>query len=122
MLMSRQGAKNKMRERRKARARARIFGTAEAPRLSVFRSNRASYAQLIDDDKGITIVSASAKELSAADRKKPKIAQAGLVGEMLGKRAVEKGVLKAVFDRGPYKYHGRVAAVADGARKGGLSI
>lgn len=120
--MKNQVAKNKIQERRARRSRARNFGTPEAPRLSVFRSNRMSYAQLINDDKGFTIASASAKELSAAERKKSKVEQARLIGELLAKKAVAAGIMKAVFDRGSYKYHGRVAAIAEGARKGGLSI
>ncbi|MDP3947920.1 MAG: 50S ribosomal protein L18 [bacterium] len=114
--------KNKIRERRKKRARAKIFGTGDAPRLSVFRSNRASYAQLINDDKGITIAAASTKELSPADGKKAKVEQARLIGELLAKKATAAGVVRAVFDRGAYRYHGRVAAIAEGARSEGLAI
>ena len=104
------------------RTRARIFGTAAVPRLSVFRSNRLSYVQLIDDDKGHTLAAVSANDLSAADRKKPKVAQAYAMGELLAEKAHAAGIAKAVFDRGAYRYHGRVAAVAEGARKGGLAL
>jgi large subunit ribosomal protein L18 len=114
--------RNKARERRAQRTRAKIFGTAQAPRLSVFCSNRSSYAQLIDDEKGVTLVSASTYELSLEDRKKTKVEQAKMLGELLAKKAREIGITKAIFDRGSYKYHGRVAAIAEGARNGGISI
>ncbi|MBI2037185.1 MAG: 50S ribosomal protein L18 [Candidatus Liptonbacteria bacterium] len=114
--------KNQIRARRTKRTRARIFGTASAPRLSVFRSNRLSYAQLIDDDKGSTLAAVSAKDLSAADRKRPKVAQAHALGELLAEKARAAGIARAVFDRGAYRYHGRVKAIAEGARKGGLIL
>ena len=104
------------------RARARIFGTAQKPRLAVFRSNRNLYAQLIDDEKGRTLASASNKDLPKSGAKEKKSGQASLVGELIAKKALEKGIKEAVFDRRSYKYHGRVAAVAEGARKGGLKI
>lgn len=113
---------NERRIRRVARTRAKLFGTAEAPRLSVFRSNAYSYAQLIDDTKGKTLVAASTKELSASDKKKKKTEQSFALGELIAKRAGEKGITKAVFDRRGYRYHGRVKAVAEGARTKGLTI
>ncbi len=121
---------NKIRIRRGARARAKILGTAEKPRLSVFRSNRYVYAQLINDEKGHTIASVSAIDPSVSlgagmkksANKDAKIVQAERVGEKLAKKAVAVGVNKAIFDRGSYKYHGRIKAVAEGARKGGLKI
>lgn len=115
---------NKIRLRRKRRTRAKIRGTAQRPRLSVFRSNRYTYAQLIDDEQGKTLVSASTKELMALKSKtlNPKLQQAEQLGELIAKKALEKGIKKAVFDRGEYKYHGRVKAVAEGARKGGLQF
>ena len=111
----------KIRERRAIRARAKIFGTSARPRLSVFRSNRATYCQLIDDTKGITIASASSrdKEFGTA---KGKANLAHKLGEKIAKLAADKKVLAVVFDRGSYKYHGRVKAVADGARAGGLKV
>lgn len=114
---------NKIRLRRKNRSRAKIFGTAEKPRLSVFRSNRYTYAQLIDDKIGKTLVSASTQEFMT-NKQEPTTKQnsAGKLGELIAKKAVEKGVVKAVFNRGNYKYHGRVKAVAEGARKEGLQL
>lgn len=115
---------NKIRERRKRRTRAKIFGTSDKPRLSVFRSNRYTYAQLIDDSIGKTIVGASTRELekSKAKGQKSKVLLSEQLGELIAKKAVEKGIKKAVFDRGKYKYHGRIKAVAESARKGGLQI
>ena len=121
---------NKIRIRRGRRARAKIIGTAEKPRLSVFRSNRYVYAQLIDDKKGHTIASVSAIDpsvslgagLKKSAGKDAKTVQAERVGEKLAQKAVAAEVKKAVFDRGSYKYHGRIKAVAEGARKGGLTI
>ncbi len=115
---------NQKRIRRIARVRAVISGTPARPRLTVRRSNRYFYAQLIDDVKGNTIVSASsitiAKALKTA--KENKTANAFAVGEILGKKAVEKGITAAVFDRRSYKFHGRVKSFVDGAKKGGLTI
>ncbi len=115
---------NKIRERRKRRTRAKIFGTNDKPRLSVFRSNRYTYAQLIDDSVGKTIVGASTRELekSKAKGQKSKVLLSEQLGELIAKKAVEKGIKKAVFDRGKYKYHGRIKAVAESARKGGLQL
>ncbi len=115
---------NKIRERRKRRTRAKIFGTSDKPRLSVFRSNRYTYAQLIDDSVGKTMVGASTKELekSKAKGQKSKVLLSEQLGELIAKKAVEKGIKKAVFDRGKYKYHGRIKAVAESARKGGLQL
>ena len=107
-------ALNRIRLRRKKRSRAKIFGVADKPRLSVFRSNRDVYVQLINDKEGKTIVSASTKEIGVGPTE--------LVGELIAKKALEKGVKKAVFDKSWYKYHGRVKAVAEGARKGGLQF
>ncbi len=115
---------NKIKERRKKRTRAKFFGVSGQPRLAVFRSNQHCYAQLIDDEKGSTLVSASTgeiKEKLVAEKNK-KISLSELLGELIAKRAIEKGIKKAVFDRRDYKYHGRVRAVAEGARKGGLRL
>ena len=97
----------------------RIEGTATCPRLAVYRSNRAISAQLIDDAKHHTIVSASSRDIKT---KGNKTAVAALVGELVAKKAVEMSVSSAVFDRRSYRYHGRVKALADGARKGGLKF
>ncbi len=115
---------NKTRECRKRRTRAKIFGTSDKPRLSVFRSNRYVYAQLIDDSVGKTIVGVSTRELekSKGKEKNSKVILSGQLGELIAQKALEKGVKKAVFDRGNYKYHGRTKAVAEGARKGGLQF
>ncbi len=114
---------NKTRLRRKNRSRAKIYGTVEKPRLSVFRSNRYTYVQLIDDKIGKTLVSASTQELMINNKQQTtKKDLAGKLGELIAKKAAGKGIGKAVFNRGNYKYHGRVKAVAEGARKGGLQL
>lgn len=105
---------------RKRRVRSRVIGTSERPRLSVFRSNRFIYAQIIDDGKAKTLVSFSERNLPKSDKKITKTEIALLIGEEIAKRASEKKITKVVFDRSGYKYHGRVEAVASGARKGGL--
>lgn len=117
--MNRAKKLNQKRARRVHRNRVRIFGTASRPRLAVSRSNRFVYAQLIDDEKSCTLAAASSRELK---EKKEKKEAAKHVGELLAKRAVEKGVKEAVFDRREYKYHGRVRALAEGARSGGLTL
>jgi large subunit ribosomal protein L18 len=112
--------KPQKRLRRRRRVRARVRGTSERPRLSVFRSNRGVFAQLIDDEKGHTIASVSWIE---ADLKKLKPGeQAKKAGELLASRAKDAGVSTCVFDRGGYRYHGRVQALAEGAREGGLEF
>ncbi len=129
--------------RRKVKVRSKIKGTAKRPRLSVFRSNKAIYAQLIDDEKGKTLVAASEKELRTNKKKviaetrkerkrgkesprsqerNSKTEKAKLVGELLAKKALKKKIKSIVFDRGPYRYHGRVKALAEGARKAGLKF
>jgi large subunit ribosomal protein L18 len=105
------------RERRKLRVRKKIFGTAEHPRLSVFRSLKYIYAQLIDDTKGKTLVYAQSKK-----QKGTKSEDAFAVGKELAKIAKEKGIKEAVFDRNGYQYHGRLQKLAEGAREGGLKI
>ncbi len=116
--------KNAVRQGRHYRQRKNIVGTPERPRLNVYRSTSHIYAQVIDDEKGNTLVSASTldAEFKAGLSGKTKVEQAALVGELVGKRAAEKGVTKVVFDRGGYLYTGRVAALADGARKAGLDF
>jgi len=103
--------KQEKRYRRHKRVRAKVRGTAEVPRLCVFRSNKYIYAQIIDDEKGKTLVST-----------KEKLFRAKKAGQDIAKRAIEKKINKVVFDRGGYKYHGRVKALAEGAREGGLKF
>lgn len=110
---------NNRRLRRVARTRAKLLGTSKTPRLAVSRSNRFMYAQLIDDSSGRTLAHATSREIK---EKKAKTAMAEHVGELIGKRAIKKGIKTVVFDRREYKYHGRVKAMADGARKAGLKF
>jgi large subunit ribosomal protein L18 len=110
--------KRQRRLRRRRRVRARITGTAERPRLSVYRSNRGVFAQLIDDGKGHTV--AAVNWIEPELRKLTAGEQAKRAGELLAERAKAAGVEACVFDRGGYQYHGRVKALADGAREGGL--
>ncbi len=106
--------------RRARRVRAKIHGTAERPRLSVFRSAKHIFAQLIDDDAQKTLASASDKEVDGAGKKPVEIA--GLVGAVIGKKAKEKQIETVIFDRGPYLYHGRVRSLAESAREAGLKF
>jgi large subunit ribosomal protein L18 len=110
--------KRQQRLRRRRRVRARVTGTAERPRLSVYRSNRGVFAQLIDDGKGHTV--AAVNWIEPELRKLAASEQAKRAGELLAERAKSAGVETCVFDRGGYQYHGRVKALADGAREGGL--
>ena len=105
--------------RRKARVRAKIFGTAKRPRLSVFRSLKGMNVQLIDDEKQKTLVSANSRELKS---KAKKIEQAAELGKLVAKKAGDKKIKECVFDKGGYKYHGRVKALAEGAREGGMKF
>ncbi len=105
----------------KRRIRKKISGTTSVPRLSVFRSNKQIYAQLIDDTKGITLAAASSYKNKATD-KKSKSEQAALVGKEIADKAVKAGVESVVFDRNGYLYHGRVKSLADSAREGGLKF
>ncbi len=116
--------KQEKRIRRHKKVRAKIFGTAARPRLSVYRSNKHVFVQLIDDNKGVTLVSARDQEIPEKELKKAKgkVGRSFLVGKMIGQRALDKGIKEAVFDRGGYKYHGRVKAIAEGAREAGLKI
>lgn len=106
---------NQLRKRRKQRTRAKLRGVAERPRLNVFRSHRHIYAQLIDDTAGRTLISASDKELK---EKGKKTALATKVGLLLAQKAKQKGIATAIFDRGAYKYHGRVQALSEGFNEG----
>ena len=116
--------KNQDRIKRHKRVRAKVKGTSETPRLSVYRTLNHIYVQLIDDVKGCTLVTASTldKELKGSFEGKDKKAQAYAVGELVAKKAKGKKIKAVVFDRGGYLYTGRVAALADGARKGGLQF
>lgn len=107
---------------RKARNRAKFSGTAARPRLTVFRSNRYVSIQLIDDEKGLTVASASTRALHKGKGKLTKSAAAKELGKMIAEAAKKLGIASAVFNKGPYRYHGRVQAVAEGAREGGLNI
>jgi len=106
--------------RRRRRVRAKVNGTAQRPRISVFRSNRGIAAQLVDDAEGRTLASVSWTEGALRDLKPTE--QAGEAGKLLAQRAQAAGVQRAVFDRGGYQYHGRVKALAEGAREGGLAV
>jgi large subunit ribosomal protein L18 len=110
--------KQQQRLRRRRRVRAKIHGTADRPRLSVYRSNRGVFAQLVDDASGHTVAAVNWTESELRDRKP--MEQAKRAGELLAERAKEAGIEICVFDRGGYRYHGRVKALADGAREGGL--
>nr|AKQ04363.1 50S ribosomal protein L18 [uncultured Microgenomates bacterium Rifle_16ft_4_minimus_5036] len=127
--------KRELRLKRRKRIRGSVEGTSERPRLSVFRSNTHIYAQIIDDSKGVTIVSANDLELVKPETKKKsktessveksnktKIDKATLVGEEIATKAKDKKIKRVVFDRGGYKFHGIVKALAEGARKGGLEF
>jgi large subunit ribosomal protein L18 len=111
------------RTRIRMRIRKKIEGNAEKPRVSVFRSNKQIYAQVIDDHSGVTLVSASSKEKEIASKTgTKKIEQAASVGKLLAAKCKEKGIESVTFDRGGYKYHGRVKSLADAAREGGLKF
>lgn len=117
--------RQQLRARRHRKVRARIIGTAKRPRLSVFRSLRGVYLQLVNDETGTTLVSVNSKEdkvAGDAGERKGKVAEAYLLGKALAEKATKEGITTSVFDRGGYKYHGRVQAVADGARDGGLKF
>ncbi len=119
-------ARTTKQERRKKlhnRIRKKIFGTADRPRLSVYRSNKDVYAQLIDDVHGVTLLSASSSHLDKTDvEKMNKSDKARLVGKVIANKAKEKNISSVVFDRSGYLYHGRVKSLAEGAREGGLKF
>jgi large subunit ribosomal protein L18 len=110
------------RERIRFGIRNKISGTAQKPRLSVFRSNKEIYAQLIDDESGLTLAAATSREKDIVAQKVNKTEKGKLVGASLARKATAAGLTTCVFDRGGYLYHGRVKAVADGAREGGLNF
>jgi large subunit ribosomal protein L18 len=114
--------KNAVRKKRHARVRTKLSGTEARPRLNVFRSNKHIYAQLIDDVNGVTIASASTLDKDVNLDSSSNLDAAVKIGELVAKRAVEKGVSTVIFDRGGYLYHGRVKALADAARENGLEF
>ena len=114
--------KNAVRQKRHARVRTKLSGTEARPRLNVFRSNKHIYAQLIDDVNGVTLASASTLDKEINLDSSSNVEAAVKIGELVAKRAVEKGVKTVVFDRGGYLYHGRVKALADAARENGLEF
>ena len=107
------------RSRRRARVRAKVSGTKERPRLAVFRSLKYTYSQLIDDATGKTLAQASSREIKEKDKK---AGVSAAVGRLIAERAGKLGIKQVIFDRGGYKYHGRVKALADSAREGGLEF
>ena len=115
---------NKLLRRQKIRYRIRkkVAGTNTKPRLSVFRSNMEIYAQIIDDVTGVTLASASSRDKDIAAQKAPKVEKSKLVGQAIARKAKDLGISAIVFDRGGNLYHGRVQAVAEGAREGGLQF
>ncbi len=113
-------SKRQYRIRRRNNIRAKIKGTIEIPRISVFRSNRHMFIQIIDDSTGKTILSNSIESRTKNKAKGAKTEVAALIGETIAQKAKEAGISKVVFDRGGFKYHGRVKALADGLRRGGL--
>jgi large subunit ribosomal protein L18 len=123
MIKSTTKIKSNLRNRRRAAIRKTLSGSSERPRLVVFRSNKNIYAQIIDDSKGITLTSMSSKAKDFAQNEaKTKTEISYEVGLQLGKKALEAGITSIAFDRAGYKYHGRVKALADGARKAGLDF
>lgn len=112
--------KREKRQRRAKRVRAKIFGMVHRPRLAIFRSNKHVYVQVVDDEKGKTLASASDLEIKKSA--KGKIAAAGSVGRLIAKKAAELKIKEVVFDKRGYKYHGAVKALAQGAREGGLKF
>jgi large subunit ribosomal protein L18 len=114
--------KNKVRKKRHARVRSKITGTESRPRLNVFRSNNHIYAQIIDDMNGVTLVSASSNDKELGLSSTGNVDAAVKVGELVAKRAADKGLNSVVFDRGGYLYHGRVKALAEAARENGLQF
>lgn len=117
--MNRIKKKNEQAKRRALRTRAKLLGTSSRPRLSVFRTNRYTYAQAIDDESGKTLISASTRDLKEGKTKSEKAAS---LGAFIAKKSKDAGIDKMVFDKGPYKYHGRVKNVAESLRENGVKI
>ncbi len=122
MIIKRGKTKAAARIRRQVRGRKKVAGTTERPRLVVSRSSRHLFVQVVDDTVGKTVASASTMEADLRSFEGDKTAKAKKVGELVAERAKQAGIVSVVFDRGGNKYHGRVAAIADGAREGGLSL
>jgi large subunit ribosomal protein L18 len=120
--MSGRHDKHERRRIRRHRIRNRISGDGQRPRLSVFRSARHIYAQIVDDDRGMTLAAASSREDLGPLEGKGRLSSSAAVGKRLAERAKQKGITKVAFDRGGYLYHGRIKALADGARAGGLEF
>ncbi|MFO7934201.1 MAG: 50S ribosomal protein L18 [Bacteroidales bacterium] len=114
--------KQNRRQRIRYRIRKKVSGSGERPRMSVFRSNKQIYVQLVDDRTGNTLITASSREKDIASQKVSKVEQAKLVGKKIAEKAKEKGISTVVFDRGGYLYHGRVKSLAEAAREGGLKL
>ena len=110
------------RTRIKNRVRKIVSGTADRPRLSVYRSNKQIYAQIVDDIQGVTLTSASSKAKGINDKEGSKTEKAAMVGKLIAEKALAAGITDVIFDRGGYLYHGRVKQLADAARKGGLKF
>ncbi|MCD6585519.1 MAG: 50S ribosomal protein L18 [Desulfobacteraceae bacterium] len=122
--MGSENRRKALRLKRKKRIRKKLSGTEDRPRMSVFRSAKHIYSQIIDDTKGITLVTASTTEKEVIEQQKfdNKTAAATYIGQLIAERATEKGIKSVVFDRNGFLYHGRVKAVSDGARKAGLDF
>jgi len=120
--MIKKESKNEIRTRIHTRIRRKVVGTAERPRLAVFRSVAHIYAQVIDDSKGSTLVAASSIEKTSRDKTGGNLEAAKAIGRTVAERAKEKGISQVVFDRGGYQYHGRIKALADAAREAGLEF
>tara|TARA_B100000900_G_scaffold107865_1_gene89782 strand:- start:2889 stop:3245 length:357 start_codon:yes stop_codon:yes gene_type:complete len=114
--------KTQRRFRIKRRLKATVYGTSDQPRMSVFRSNKEIYAQIINDETGETLAAASSRDSDLTGKGSSKTEQAGLVGKNIAQKALAAGVTKIRFDRGGYLYHGRVKSLAEGAREGGLKF
>ena len=114
--------KSQRRTRIKSRVRTVVSGTAERPRMSIFRSNKSIYAQIIDDVNGTTLIAASSTDKALAGKEGSKIEKAAMVGNLVAEKALAAGITEVVFDRGGYLYHGRIKQLADAARKGGLKF
>lgn len=115
-------SKTERRQRIRNRIRKVVSGTAERPRMAVFRSNKEIYAQLIDDNTGVTLVAASSRDKELSNAKGTKLEIAALVGKSIGEKALKAGIETISFDRGGYLYHGRVKSLAEGAREAGLKF
>jgi large subunit ribosomal protein L18 len=114
------GTKLERRQKIRYRIRKKVAGTAQKPRMSIFRSNAEIYVQLIDDENGVTLASASSRDKDIAAQKVTRVERSKLVGAAIARKAIELGFANVTFDRGGNLYHGRVKSVADGAREGGL--